>query len=205
MMAMQMHGGVGYDDLNQLLKEPQDLEFIFEVLTIEEPEDYEKETWQLNPEEKNDKVPELKEEGNRLYREGHHGPAAERYAQALAILEQLMLREKPHDEEWLELQKVKLPLLLNFAQCKLLEGEFYAVIEHCSEVLEVEPDNVKALYRRGRAHAGAWNPERAKKDLWRAAELDPALAAACAKEIRRVEADEKRRDEEDKRKLQHLF
>lgn len=43
--------------------------------------------------------------------------------------------EKPHDVEWNELEKQKIPILLNFAQCKLLEGDYYAVIEHCNSVI----------------------------------------------------------------------
>ena len=48
-------------------------------------------------------------------------------------------REKPNDEEWLVLNRLKIPLLLNFAQCKLLEKEYYAVIEHCTTVLKSDP------------------------------------------------------------------
>lgn len=48
------------------------------------------------------------------------------------------LREKPRDVEWNELNAMKLPLLLNYAQCKLLLEDYYAVIEHCSSVLEFE-------------------------------------------------------------------
>lgn len=48
-------------------------------------------------------------------------------------------REKPHDDEWSDLMKIKTPLLLNYAQCKLLKEDYYAVILHCSEVLKFEP------------------------------------------------------------------
>ena len=50
-----------------------------------------------------------------------------------------IFREKPHDSEWLELRDQKVPLLLNFSQCKLNLNQFYPVIEHCSEVLEFQP------------------------------------------------------------------
>lgn len=50
-------------------------------------------------------------------------------------------REKPKDEEWTKLNKLKNPLLLNYAQCKLLNKEYYDVIEHCTTVLENEPGN----------------------------------------------------------------
>ena len=59
MMAMA-EGGIGYDDLNQLMKEPEDLEFIMEVLTVEQPEEYERESWQMEPDEKLDSTPQLK-------------------------------------------------------------------------------------------------------------------------------------------------
>lgn len=54
----------------------------------------------------------------------------------------IIYREKPHDVEWLELIKVKVPLLLNYAQCKLIQKEYYEVIEHCSEVLKHEPSKL---------------------------------------------------------------
>ncbi len=64
---------------------------------------------------------------------------------------------------------------------------------------------MKALFRRGKAHVGAWNPVDAKADLSRVAELDPSLEAACRKEIKAVEAMEKQKDEADKQKLKNMF
>lgn len=34
---------------------------------------------------------------------------------------------------------MKVPLLLNYAQCKLIQKEYYLVIEHCTTVLKIEP------------------------------------------------------------------
>jgi len=51
----------------------------------------------------------------------------------------LIFSEKPNDEEWLSLNQTKIPLLLNYAQCKLLNKEYYSVIEHCTTVLKTEP------------------------------------------------------------------
>jgi len=205
MMAMQMEGGLGYEDLNQLMKDPQDLEFIIELLSVELPDEYKKEGWQMDAEEKLNSVPNLKDEGNRLYGEKKYIEATAKYADAIGRLEQLMLREKPHDEEWLALREQKIPLLLNFSQCKLLASEFYPVIEHCTEVLEIDPDNVKALYRRAKAHVGAWNPEEAKSDFGRVAELDSSLEVTCKKELKRVEDMEKVKDKDDQEKLRNLF
>lgn len=48
----------------------------------------------------------------------------------------MFFSEKPHDVEWNALEKQKIPILLNFAQCKLMEEDFYAVIEHCTSVIQ---------------------------------------------------------------------
>lgn len=55
---------------------------------------------------------------------------------------ELPFREKPRDEEWNELNKEKIPLLLNYSQCQLMVGEYYSAIEHCSEVLKYEPGTI---------------------------------------------------------------
>ena len=206
MMAMQMDGGImGYDDLNELMKEPKELEFIIELISVELPDEYAKESWQMDVNEKLDSVTVLKNEGNQLYVKKHLKEAAEKYAEALGRLEQLILREKPQDEEWTCLRKQKVPLLLNFSQCKLSLEEYYPVIEHCSEVLEIEPDNVKALYRRAKAHKGAWNPNESKTDFTKVLELDQSLLSTCTKEIKSIEELEKEKDIADKERLKKLF
>lgn len=50
-----------------------------------------------------------------------------------------VFRERKADDEWKDLNKIKLPILLNYAQCKLINGDFYSVIEHCNTVLEYDP------------------------------------------------------------------
>ncbi|CAB4063890.1 AIP [Lepeophtheirus salmonis] len=176
MMTMSVEGGLGYDDLNQLIKK-----------------------------KKRNSLSKLRLQGNELFRGKKYKEAALQYAEAIGRLEQLILREKPQDDPWHELRKEKVPLLLNYSQCKLLADEYYAVIEHTSEVLEIDPDNVKALFRRGKAHIGAWNPIEAKSDFQRVSILDPSLAKTCAKEIKFIESLEKEKDFEDKEKLKNIF
>ncbi|XP_012256693.1 AH receptor-interacting protein [Athalia rosae] len=197
--------GIGYDDLNYLIKNPQDLEFTIELLEVVSPADYEKETWQMTEDEKLKNIPSLREKGNILFKEKKYKAASDTYATAIGMLEQLMLKEKPNDEEWLDLQKMKVPLLLNFAQCKLLNNEYYAVIEHCTTVLKSEPDNVKALYRRGKAHIGAWNEKEAKEDLERVAELDPSLRTVVDKELNNFQVAIREKEKSEKNKLSQIF
>lgn len=43
-------------------------------------------------------------------------------------------QEHPGDEAWIKLDHMITPLLLNYCQCKLLQGHYYEVIEHCSSL-----------------------------------------------------------------------
>lgn len=66
--------------------------FNSEIISIESPAEYEKESWQLNDEEKMKSVNECRELGNDLYRNGKIDEAEIKYKSALAIIEQLLLK-----------------------------------------------------------------------------------------------------------------
>lgn len=203
-MTLQSEG-IGYDDLNKYIKQPEDIEFTIELLKVEQPEDYEKEVWQLTEKELLESIPKLKEEGNKLYKLKNYKGAAESYAKALGILEQLMIKEKPHEEEWNNLNQQKLPILLNYSQCILNNNDYYGTIEHCSTVIKYEPDNVKAYFRRAKAHVGAWNPEDAKQDFLTVVKLDPTLKNVVKKELDNLESILKTKKGDDKEKMKNLF
>lgn len=172
---------------------------------MEKSGQYEKEAWQMDPSEKISFIPKLKQEGNELYTKKEYEAAADKYAKALGLLEQLCLREKPGDDEWVQLDKMKIPFLLNYSQCKLLLGDYYEVIRHTSTVLEKDENNVKAIYRRAKAHKACWDPDEAKIDFKRAAELDESLKKAVKKELDELDQMIKEHDAEDKDKLKKLF
>ncbi|XP_006812772.1 AH receptor-interacting protein-like [Saccoglossus kowalevskii] len=204
-LAQFQNSGLGHSDLDELLQNPQPLDFIFEVTEIDYPGEYKKESWAMNEQEKMDSVPSLQAEGNQLYKQKKYCKAAEKYAEALGCLEQLALKEKPGDTEWRRLDAMKIPLLLNYAQCKLLLKDYYQVIEHTNTVLDKDSDNVKALFRRAKAHFACWNFEDAKKDFTRAAELDKTLSGVVKKELKILEETKKEKDLEEKTRLQGLF
>lgn len=197
--------GIGYPDLDELFARPCDLVFTIENLSIELPEEYERETWQLNEDEKLKSVDDYRIKGNDLFKQEKVDEAEEMYSMALGVLEQLMLREKPKDEEWLVLAKLKVPLLLNYAQCKLLRKDFYRAIECCTEALSYDPDNLKALYRRGKGHVGAWNPELAQEDFLRCISVDPSLKSAITKEINALKDKIKSLEDKDKSNFKKMF
>lgn len=55
-------------------------------------------------------------------------------------------QEHPGDEAWLKLDHMITPLLLNYCQCKLLQGQYYEVIEHCSSLLFKYDGKMKLLH-----------------------------------------------------------
>lgn len=65
-----------------------------ELLKVESADEYEKDIWQLNIQERLNLVPSLKEKGNKMYGEKKYQEAEDTYSQAIAICEQLMVRYK---------------------------------------------------------------------------------------------------------------
>lgn len=203
-MTLQTEG-IGYKDLDLLIRNPCDLEFIIELLKVEHSSEYEKDLWQLSVEERLQLIPSLREKGNKLYMEKQCEAAQEVYGEAIGILEQLMLRERKEDEEWVKLNEIRVPLLLNYAQCKLTLGDYYSVIEHCSTVLEHDKDNAKALYRRAKAHVGAWNPSQAEDDFKYLKSIEPSMSAMVDKELANIKKLRKEKTDVDKGAMQKLF
>ncbi|XP_050429915.1 AH receptor-interacting protein [Adelges cooleyi] len=199
--AQLQKNGTGYDDLNDLLAEPDHLEFTIELLKIEQPGMFEKETWLMDENEKLKNVPVLKEEGNEFYKQGMYKEAEDKYMVALGFLEQIMMKLKPQEKEWNELNDIKTPLLLNLAQCKLISKEYYQVIEHCTSILDVNPDNIKALFRRGKANISVWRMDEAREDLRRVTNLDPSMEISVNRLLVQINEAIKKKDDEDRQKL----
>lgn len=65
---------------------------VSELISVEQPEDYQKESWQMDEQEKLDIVPKLREKGNEDFRQKKFKEASAHYAKAIGILEQLMLK-----------------------------------------------------------------------------------------------------------------
>ena len=79
------------------------------------------------------------------------------------------------------------------------------MIDCCTEVLQYDPNNLKAFYRRGKAHVGAWNPEKAEEDFNRCIVLDQSLQPAITKEIALLNEKIRSYDEKSKNNLKKLF
>lgn len=200
--AMQ---GTGMTDLDKVTEERCPLAFEIELLGVEQPGEYKKDSWAMSKDEKATAVPVLKEEGNALYRSGDYRKAAEKYFEAIGYLEELSIREKPKSDAWKSIEEKKVPLLLNYAQCKLLLQDYAEVIRHTSTVLEFDKTNVKALFRRGRAYAARWYAEEAKKDFAEVVKLDPSLSKTVAKELKVLRQKMKEKNAAERQRLRSMF
>lgn len=121
---------------------------------------------------------------------------------------------------------------MNYCQCKLQSEEYYEVLDHCSSILNKyegkEPcrphaahapgrpacspadlsfpaDNVKAYFKRGKAHAAVWNVAEAQADFAKVLALDPSLHPVVSKELRSLEARLRQKDAEDKIRFKGIF
>merc|ERR1712187_766292 len=83
----------------------------------------------------------------------------------------------------------------NLAACALKLESFYAAVKYCDEVLQDDPNNLKALYRRAQGRLGANDFEDAAKDCKRIIELEAGHkeARALLQKIRQAEKEEAKR------------
>ncbi|KAL8170642.1 hypothetical protein V2J09_022446 [Rumex salicifolius] len=85
---------------------------------------------------------------------------------------------------------VQNPCHLNMAACMIKLMRYEDAIMHCGIVLAEDGNNVKALYRRGKARAELGQTEPARQDLQKARKLAPG-DKAISKELRLLAEDDK--------------
>ncbi|VIO94577.1 peptidyl-prolyl cis-trans isomerase, FKBP-type family protein [Brugia malayi] len=194
-----------YEDLNDLIKNPQPLRFIFHLLVVLQPEDYEPDSWQLEPDEKLASVAKLKESGNEYLQKGDFMNASQKYREALSRIDTLLLREKPGDPEWVDLDRQNIPLFLNLCLCYLNWKQYYEAIDAATEVLKRDKLNEKALYRRAKGRIAVWDLEKAEDDLKMLQQQYPSNANLVKIELERIQSLIKEREESAKNTYKHMF
>lgn len=71
--------------------------------------------------------------------------------------------------------------------------------------LAVSPDNVKAYFKRAKAHAAVWNAAEAQADFAKVLQLDPSLGPVVARELRSLENRLRQKEDEDKVRFKGIF
>ncbi|KAL6967967.1 Peptidyl-prolyl cis-trans isomerase fkbp65 [Sarracenia purpurea var. burkii] len=132
--------------------------------------DKEKESWDMNTQEKIEASSKKKEEGNVLFKAGKYAKASKRYEKAAKYVE---YDSSFGEEEKKKAKGLKVTCNLNNAACKLKLKEYKQAEKLCTKVLEVETTNVKALYRRAQAYINLADLDLAEFDIKKALEIDP--------------------------------
>mmetsp|Transcript_114813 Transcript_114813/g.161262 ORF Transcript_114813/g.161262 Transcript_114813/m.161262 type:complete len:264 (+) Transcript_114813:52-843(+) len=101
-----------------------------------------------------------KEEGNEFYKLGRFPEAIDCYTKGLG--------HATLDEE-------KIALLNNRAACRFQERSFRQAIADCSEVLALDPNNTKALLRRGLAYENIEKIDQGLADMKKLQEISPGI------------------------------
>ncbi|KAK9807368.1 hypothetical protein WJX73_007775 [Symbiochloris irregularis] len=123
-----------------------------------------------------DAAAQIRAAGNDLFKQGQYQAASHAYCKAISYLDPGVIgghEDRLLDEELQELEKLQQPCLLNRAACCLKLGDVAEVTSLCNQVLKEDPENAKALFRRGQASLLAKAHDDALADLRSAAQLAP--------------------------------
>jgi len=172
--------------------------FVQHTIFHSEKEDFK--AWRAMPfDEKIEKSEEIKQEGNKLFKEGKFSDAVDKYEEAASLFHYcystdpgwrknnrgidddvlVLVDDTGSDaDEKAQIAKLRLQCCLNLSQCKLKLDKFEEAVVAGTSALEMDPDNVKALYRRAEARvrpqaSTAYDHDLAIKDLNKANQLDP--------------------------------
>ncbi|KAG7014531.1 Peptidyl-prolyl cis-trans isomerase FKBP62 [Cucurbita argyrosperma subsp. argyrosperma] len=132
--------------------------------------DKEKESWDMNNQEKVEAAGKKKEEGNALFKSGKFARASKRYEKAVKFIE---YDSSFSEDEKKQAKALKVACNLNNAACKLKLKQYNEAEKLCTKVLELESSNVKALYRRAQAYIELADFDLAEFDIKKALDIDP--------------------------------
>lgn len=137
-----------------------------ELLSFEKGKD----TWEMSVKEKLELLQKVKAQGTAFFKTGNTHKAAQRYEAALKFFE--------HDRSLKEDEKKEVDALdaschVNIAVCHAKEKNWRDVLTHCDEALKLQPNNLKAIVKRGEAHFKLKNNEEAQTALTQALTLEP--------------------------------
>ncbi|EDV19212.1 uncharacterized protein TRIADDRAFT_62317 [Trichoplax adhaerens] len=188
------------DEAYYILKEEdihidQDIEVVYEVQLKKFIKA--KETWYSTVEELFNEAISNKARGVNLYKSGKVIAAARRFSIALKCLiimesDRLASRNDEHCMQDMRIvyyvyNRIRLQFVgrtnlrkncyLNLATCQAKHNMHPSVIVNCSKVLQMEPNNLKALFKRGVAYTAVNDFDNAKADLESAKLQDPSNKA----------------------------
>ncbi|TRY55055.1 hypothetical protein DNTS_020783 [Danionella cerebrum] len=107
-----------------------------------------RESWEMDLNEKLERALLVKQKGTQYFKAGRYSYAVIQYQQMVNWLE---MEGGTQREQHQNIQALLLVAHLNLALCYLRLREYSQTVENCNKVMELDPENEKALYRRGEA------------------------------------------------------
>ncbi|CAD7971213.1 unnamed protein product [Amoebophrya sp. A120] len=123
-------------------------------------------------------------QGNEAFKEKNYGKASVFYRKALLYFDYSF---PDTEEQEQELDRIKLAVHLNMAACKMQLEEWKEVLIQCNQALLIDPNSVKAYFRRASAYLATDNFENAEVAVSHAEKLEPGNADVRALRVRLVE------------------
>ncbi|XP_058725106.1 70 kDa peptidyl-prolyl isomerase-like isoform X2 [Vicia villosa] len=153
----------------------------------------EKAPWELNNTEKIEVAGRKKDEGNLLFKSGKYQRAAKKYDKAADFVSE---DGSFSDDEQKLAKSLRVSCWLNGAACCLKLNDFAGAIKLCTQVLDVESHNVKALYRRAQAYIETGDFLLADVDIKKALEVDPQNREVkmLKMKVKQLQADSDKKD-----------
>ncbi|CEM26318.1 unnamed protein product [Vitrella brassicaformis CCMP3155] len=124
----------------------------------------------ITAEERMTRAVSFKDYGNERFKQGDNVTARDKYKEGLKVLKKA---EGVHGAA-----EIGKSLHLNLAAVHIRLGEWFEAIQSATEVIKLDPTNVKALYRRGHARSQSGYLEDARGDFVELLKYDSANADA---------------------------
>jgi len=132
------------------------------------PQDYSRRHPDASPSSYLEAAKVIRALGNDYFKQDRVQDASEKYSKALRYLDSCL-----GSVEADQVKQERIPLLTNRASCNLKLKRYAEVIADCTDVLNLDANNIKALSRRGQAHLQLKSSEEAVADFSRAAKAAP--------------------------------
>ena len=119
-----------------------------------------------------DAIKKIKNVGNTYFVEEKYALAEKKYKKALRYYDWL-IKTTDVSEKDANIRNLKIFILLNLTAVKRHQSMFRESLNLCNQVLFIEENNTKALFRRGQAYVGLNEYELGLEDLKRSLNQDP--------------------------------
>eukprot|EP01103_Thecamoeba_quadrilineata_P003932 TRINITY_DN13665_c0_g1_i1.p2 TRINITY_DN13665_c0_g1~~TRINITY_DN13665_c0_g1_i1.p2 ORF type:complete len:185 (-),score=46.26 TRINITY_DN13665_c0_g1_i1:618-1148(-) len=166
------------------------------------------------PRERIEIIQKYKQTGNEAFKVGDYKKAFQNYHFAIMYTKSVFEKpqtmipvqsEKLNEEDLKEFKSLHAAITLNMALIHIKQENFDKALKECDQVLEIEKDNVKALYRRGLIHMNHRHDiDKARADFNKALSLEPNNDA-IKKELKRLASEEKAQDDNLKAAYKKMF